>query len=83
MNFEIPKREWWKMNLIAQRWQPGLLAQQKPRRKQQPVVVPDHDLPVLSLEEYPRVHLDWDALLISGVQPALILGAERRWQGKR
>lgn len=44
---------------------------------------PDHDLPILALDEHPRVALDWDALLGKGVQPALALGAERRLQGKR
>jgi hypothetical protein len=29
------------------------------------------------------VHLDWEFLLAEGVQPALILGAERRGQGGR
>ena len=45
--------------------------------------MPDHDLPVLATRESPAVMLDWEPLLAAGVQPALILGAERRWQGRR
>jgi hypothetical protein len=43
----------------------------------------DHDLPVLAREQNPIVSLDWDVLIAAGVQPALVLGAERRWQGRR
>lgn len=43
----------------------------------------DHDLPILAVEENPRPRLDWEALLASGVQPALLLGAERRLQNRR
>lgn len=43
----------------------------------------DHDLPVLAVEENSRPRADWDLLLDSGVQPAMVLGAERRWQGRR
>ena len=48
------------------------------------VPVSDHDLPVLAAE---RLDLpqrpDWPSLLDDGVQPALILGAERRMAGDR
>jgi hypothetical protein len=43
----------------------------------------EHDLPVLAVEENARVQLDWEFLLAEGVQPALILGAERRGNGPR
>jgi len=43
----------------------------------------EHDLPLLAFEENAPVHLDWEFLLAEGVQPALILGAERRGQGGR
>jgi hypothetical protein len=43
----------------------------------------EHDLPVLAIEENPPVKLDWEYLLAQGVQPALILGAERRWHRSR
>ncbi|MGE5098278.1 MAG: hypothetical protein ACM3SO_24300 [Betaproteobacteria bacterium] len=45
--------------------------------------VQDHDLPVLGTVENPPVIIDWEPLLAAGVHPALILGAERRWQGRR
>ncbi len=43
----------------------------------------DHDLPVLAKERNPVAPIDWEPLLAAGVQPALVLGAERRWQGRR
>lgn len=43
----------------------------------------DHDLPVLAKERNPIAPIDWEPLLAAGVQPALVLGAERRWQGRR
>lgn len=43
----------------------------------------DHDLPVLAAQEEPAFRPEWEALLDEGVQPALILGAERRTHGKR
>ena len=60
-------------NPATQREAPG------PRR----VAEQGHDLPILAAEENPRPNLDWESLLASGVQPALILGAERRLQGRR
>lgn len=51
----------------------------KPRRPAEQ----DHDLPILAAEENPRPSLDWESLLASGVQPALLLGAERRVQNRR
>ena len=45
--------------------------------------VPEIDLPVLAADESPAVTIDWDAMMAAEVQPALILGAERRWQGPR
>jgi len=44
---------------------------------------PDHDLPVLAAQEEPAFKPEWESLLAVGVQPALILGAERRTQGRR
>ena len=42
-----------------------------------------HDLPLLGLDESPRFLPEWDALIVQGVQPALLLGAERRHRGPR
>ncbi|HET7729075.1 MAG TPA: hypothetical protein VFK48_03495 [Usitatibacter sp.] len=69
------------MNLIARHYPraPDALRAPEPRRP----TVQDHDLPVLGIERNPRVRLDWDSMLAAGIQPALILGAERRWQGRR
>ena len=44
---------------------------------------PSHDLPLLGLDESPRFLPEWDNLLVQGVQPALLLGAERRHRGPR
>jgi hypothetical protein len=41
------------------------------------------DIPVLGVSLAPRQSPDWPALLREGVQPALVLGAERRLQGRR
>ena len=46
-------------------------------------VVESHDLPTLAVEEDPRVVTPWESLIGDGVQPALILGAERRTAGPR
>jgi hypothetical protein len=43
----------------------------------------EHDLPILALQEAPTLHLDWDALMHDGVQPALLVGGERRSHGRR
>lgn len=43
----------------------------------------EHDLPLLAKDLNPIVWIDWEPLLAAGVQPALVLGAERRWQGRR
>lgn len=42
-----------------------------------------HDLPVLGTQEDAKVVIPWESLLEDGVQPALILGAERRSSGGR
>ena len=42
-----------------------------------------HDLPVLAAEQAAPIITPWESLLESGVQPALILGAERRSNGGR
>ena len=42
-----------------------------------------HDLPVLAIEQAAPVITPWESLLENGVQPALILGAERRSGGDR
>lgn len=44
---------------------------------------PDHDLPVLEAQEMAERRVDWEALMREGVQPALLIGGERRWQGRR
>ena len=43
----------------------------------------DHDLPVLALKGAAMPRLDWEALMRDGVQPALLVGGERRWHGRR
>ena len=53
-----------------------------PRRA--PVPAGDgQDIPVLGVSLAPRQAPDWPGLLRDGVQPALVLGAERRMQGRR
>ena len=43
----------------------------------------EHDLPLLAAQyELPR-RPDWESLFGDGVQPGLVLGAERRLQGER
>ena len=46
-------------------------------------VVESHDLPTMAVEENPAVITPWESLIDDGVQPALILGAERRTAGPR
>ena len=46
-------------------------------------VVESHDLPTMAVEENPAVITPWESLIDDGVQPALILGAERRTTGRR
>jgi hypothetical protein len=49
-----------------------------------PPAFPDHDLPILAAQRPdPPRRPDWASLLDDGVQPALVLGAERRLQGPR
>jgi hypothetical protein len=43
----------------------------------------DHDLPVLAASENLPRPPAWDELLERGVQPCLVLGAERRSRGNR
>ncbi len=69
------------MNLIANRTHPGYGRWQP--AKTRAAAVQDHDLPILATEENPVVSLDWEPLILSGVQPALALGGERRWSGRR
>ena len=42
-----------------------------------------HDLPVLAAMERPLSITPWESLLEDGVQPSLVLGAERRSVGVR
>jgi len=42
-----------------------------------------HDLPVLATEQAAPVITPWESLMEAGVQPALVLGAERRSSGGR
>ena len=51
-----------------------------PREK---VPADGHDLPVLAAEQNPPRLPRWESLMDDGVQPALILGAERRTSGPR
>ncbi len=66
------------MNFVTHRARPSVHSRDVARAAPQ-----DHDLPVLAKEDHPAVNLDWEPLLLSGVQPALALGAERRWSGRR
>jgi len=52
-------------------------------RAVKPLPVQDHDLPVLASEEAPTQRLDWETLMREGVEPALVIGGERRWHGRR
>lgn len=70
------------MKLMVDRWVPTAAPPRKIARLRRPPMQ-DHDLPILGQEENPRVSVDWEPLLATGVQPALILGAERRWHGRR
>lgn len=70
------------MTLSVDRWVPTAAPPRK-LLKLRKTIVQDHDLPVLAKEENPLAPTDWEPLLANGVQPALILGAERRWQGSR
>jgi hypothetical protein len=69
------------MNLIANRPLPiyGRWTPARPRN----AAPQDHDLPILAIEQNAGVKLDWELMIGDGVQPALALGAERRWQGRR
>jgi hypothetical protein len=49
---------------------------ERPRAVQE--YVEAHDLPVLGVQESARIMIPWESLMDDGVQPALILGAERR-----
>jgi hypothetical protein len=43
----------------------------------------EHDLPLIATEhELPRAP-DWESLMGDGVEPAMLLGAERRLEGLR
>jgi hypothetical protein len=42
-----------------------------------------HDLPVLAAAHDLPKPVQWEPLLARGVEPAMFLGAERRWSGKR
>ena len=42
-----------------------------------------HDLPLLALDHVWWQRPDWESLLGDGVEPAMILGAERRLNGER
>ena len=46
-------------------------------------MVETHDLPIMAVEENPAVITPWESLIDDGVQPALVLGAERRTAGPR
>ena len=70
------------MTTIMERKRP-LKRNTKPRHDHTPASS-GHDLPILALgREDPPHRPDWASLLDDGVQPALILGAERRSSGRR
>ena len=54
-----------------------------PRRNVPASPVQDHDLPILAAEEMPARETDWKPLLEAGIEPALLIGGERRWHGRR
>ena len=60
---------------------PEPIADRKSRRASPPA--DNLDLPVLAAAEASRYRPPWESLLDDGVQPALILGAERRSNGGR
>jgi len=60
---------------------PETVADRKSPRASPPA--DSHDLPVLAAAEDSRYQPPWESLLDDGVQPALILGAERRSNGGR
>ena len=55
---------------------------QRPQVKREPPRE-THDLPVLAVMERPLSLTPWETLLDDGVQPSLVLGAERRLVGVR
>jgi hypothetical protein len=57
------------------------VARQRPIEK--PATHDTHDLPVLAALQAAKVVTPWESLLEDGVQPSLILGAERRSGGGR
>lgn len=60
---------------------PEKVADRKPERASP--LADGHDLPILAAGEESRYQPPWESLLDDGVQPALILGAERRSNGGR
>ena len=66
------------MNFVTHRARPSVHSRNVARPASQ-----DHDLPLLAKQENPTVSLDWEPLLLAGVQPALVVGGERRWHGRR
>ena len=55
---------------------PEIVADRKPERASP--LADGHDLPILAAAEQSRYQPPWESLIDDGVQPALILGAERR-----
>lgn len=66
---------------VASKSRAAVPARNVPAAKRPPVQ--DHDLPILALEELPGREADWKSLLEAGVEPALLIGGERRWHGRR
>ena len=52
-------------------------------RAAKPSPARESDLPILAMEQAPMQTLDWEALMHDDVQPALLIGGERRWHGRR
>ena len=52
-------------------------------RAARPSPARESDLPILAMEQAPMHPLDWEALMRDEVQPALLIGGERRWHGRR
>ena len=69
------------MKVVASKARAATPRRNVPASKRAPVQ--DHDLPTLAAEEMPARDADWKSLLETGVQPAFLIGGERRWHGRR
>ena len=60
---------------------PERVADRRPERASP--IADAHDLPIIAASEQATYQPPWESLLDDGVQPALILGAERRLHRER